>query len=124
MLLGEMRMAQFLNAALVALAAEWRGQEGLYAGLGHLDAYQARAHRDDVGAIMLAGQACRQRFGNERRAAGRMAIGRDRNADAGAAQGDSEFRAAGGDLLGELVAIIGIIDRLDSSRAEVVHLMT
>src|SRR3954471_22082171 len=102
MLLGEMGAAQLLNPALMASAAEGRGEEGLDTGLGHLDPDQPRAHRDDVGIVMLAGEAGGERLGDQSRAAGGMAVGRDRDADPRTAQSNAEFGAAGGHLLGEL----------------------
>src|SRR4051812_35798257 len=104
LLLGEMGMAQLIDPALVPAAAEGGGEKGLDAGLGHLDPDEPRADGDDVGVVMLAGETRRERLGNERGAAGRVAVGGDRYADARAAQGDAEIGAAGGDLLGELVA--------------------
>ena len=71
-LLGEMRGGDsFSTRRGVAAAAERRGEEGLDAGLGHLDADQPRAHGDDVGVVMLAGEAGRERLGDQRAAAGR-----------------------------------------------------
>ena len=62
-----MGMGELLDPARVAVAAEGGGEEGLDAGLGHLDADQARAQGDDVGVIMLAGEPRRQRLATRAR---------------------------------------------------------
>src|SRR5688500_11225953 len=105
-----MGMGELVDSALVAAAGERRGEEGVQAGLGHFDADQPAAQRDDVGVVMLAGQAGRERLGDQSAAAGGMTVGGDRNAYPRAAQSDSAVGAAGRDLLGELVAVIGIVD--------------
>ena len=95
-------VGELVDAALVAPAGEVGVEEGRDAGLGHVDADQARAEGDDVGVIMLARQPRRERLGDPRAAAGRVAVDGDRDADAGAADGDPALGPAGGDRLGEL----------------------
>ena len=65
--LGEMGIGELVDAALVAAAGERGGEEGVDAGLGHLDADQPRAQREDIGVIMLAGEPRRQRLGDAAR---------------------------------------------------------
>jgi len=72
---------------------------------------------------MLAGEARRKRLRDQRAAAGRVAVGGDRDADAGPAKGNAIIGPAGGDFLGELVAVIGIIDRIHARGPEVVDRM-
>src|SRR3546814_4886285 len=62
------------RAARVAVAGEIGSEKGGDARLGHVDAGQPRAQRDDVGVIMLARELRRQRFGHERAAARRVAV--------------------------------------------------
>ncbi len=117
-------VGKLVDAPAVAAAEEGCGEERLDARFGHFDADQPAAERDHIGVIMLARQPGRERLRHQCAAAGRVAVGGDRNADSRAAQGDPEIGAAGGDLLGELVAIIGIIDRFDALGAEIVDLMS
>ena len=95
-------VGELVDAALVAAAGEIRGEKGGDAGLGHFDADQPRAQGDDVGVIMLAGERGGKRLGNAGAAAGRIAVGGDRDADARAAHRDAAIGAAGGDRLGQL----------------------
>src|SRR3990167_7625641 len=103
-------MGKLVDATRVAIAAERRGEEGGDAGLGHLYANDARAHRNDVGVIVFAREAGGEWFGHQRTAAGGVAIDRNRNADAGTAKGDAAIGRSVGNRPSELVAIIGIID--------------
>ena len=98
-------MGELVDAALVAAADEIGVEEGRDAGLGHFDADQARAKRDGVGVVMLAGERCRQRLGDLRAAAGRVAVGGDRDADPRAANGDPALGPAIGQGLGEHRAV-------------------
>src|SRR3546814_14218358 len=59
---------------------------------------------------MLARKLRRQGLGHKRAAAGRVAIDRNRNADAGPAQRDAALCAAVRDRFGQAISIIGIID--------------
>ena len=72
---------------------------------------------------MFAGEAGGKRLRDERGAGGGMAVDRERDADAVAANGDALVGRAGGDRFGELVAIVRIIDRRGAFRPKVQHLM-
>ena len=111
-----MRVAQFLDAPSVAAAGEGRGEEGLDARFRHLAADEPSAQRDHVGVVMLAGEAGGERLGHERGTASRMAVDRDRDADARAAESYALGCLAGGYRLGEAIAVIGIIDRRGAIR--------
>ena len=50
-------------------------------------------------------------------------LGGDRDSDPGAAEGHSQVGPARRDLVGELVAVIGIVDRIDAVRSEVDNLV-
>ena len=107
---------EFVDTAHVAVAREFGGEEGGTQALAMSIAGQPRAHGDDIGVIMLARQRGRQRFGHQRAAAGRVAIDRDRDADARPAQRNAALRRAVGDRCGQRIAIVGIIDAVASVR--------
>lgn len=58
-------MAELLDPALVAIAEELGCEEGGDAGLGHLDADETGAERDDVRVVVLARKAGRERLGDD-----------------------------------------------------------
>ena len=58
----------------MAVTAEIGGRESVKAGLGHVDARQARAHGDDIGVIMFAGELCGKWLRNQGAAAGGVAV--------------------------------------------------
>ena len=93
-----------VDAALVAPAGEVGVEEGGDAGLGHVAADQPRAEREHVGVIVLAGQLGRKRLVDARAAAAGVAVDGDRDADAGAANGDPALGLARRDGVGELRA--------------------
>src|SRR3546814_11580676 len=72
---------------------------------------------------MLARKLRRQGLGHKRAAAGRVAIDRNRNADAGPAQRDAALCAAVRDRFGQAISIIGIIDAFGTMGAKVGDLM-
>ena len=55
---------------LVAAPGKGAVEKGLQAGDRHALAGQPRAHRDDVGVVMLAGERGGERFVDQRAAAG------------------------------------------------------
>ena len=63
------RVGQFFDAAGVAAAGEIGGEEGVDAGLGHVAAGQPRAHRDDIGVVVLAGERGGKRIATPARSA-------------------------------------------------------
>src|SRR3546814_16085625 len=91
----------------MAVAREIGGQESGQTRLGPVDAGQPRAKRDDIGVFMLARKLRRQALGHKRAAAGRVAIDRNRNADAGLAQRDAALCAALRALSGQHTTLIG-----------------
>lgn len=107
----------------MAAALEVGREEGGEAGLGHLRPDQPRAHRDGVGIVVSARQRGGERLADQCAAAGRIAVGRDRDADAGAAQRHAAFGAAVRQRGGDGVAVIGIIDARAAVGAEVEHVM-
>jgi len=78
-----------VDAGLVAPAGEFGAKEGVHAGLGHVRANQPRAQRQHIGIIMLARQRRRKRVVYPCAAACRVAIDRDGDADARAANDDA-----------------------------------
>ena len=62
---------QFVDAMLMAAPGKGGVEEGLQAGDRHALAGQARAHRDDVGVVMFAGEARGERLVDQRAAAAR-----------------------------------------------------
>src|SRR3546814_14721670 len=72
---------------------------------------------------MLARKLRRQGLGHKRAAAGRVAIDRNRNADAGPPQRDAALCAAVRDRFGQAISIIGIIDAFGTMGAKVGDLM-
>jgi hypothetical protein len=103
-------MGQFLDARAVAPAGKGSGKKALQAGLGHVDPDQPRAHCDDVRIVVFAREFGGIGIADERAAAGRIAVDRDRDADAAAAQRDAALGRSVGDGGGKLVAIVGIVD--------------
>ena len=87
-------MAELADAAGMAIAAEGGGEESGEAGLRHIDAGKARPHGDHIGVIMLARERGGERLGDQRTATGRVAIDRNRDADARSAQCNTEFSAS------------------------------
>ena len=112
-------MAEFVDAAAVATAGEFGGEERGDAGLGHVLPGQACAQGDDIGVVMLAREHRRIGFADQRAADGGMAVYGDGYADARAADRDAALRLARGDRLGKLVAEIGIIDAIGRGGAEI-----
>jgi hypothetical protein len=82
-----------------------------------------QAERQDVGVIMLPGQRCRKRLVDAGAAAGRVAVDRDRNADAGTANRDPALGLAAGNGVGKFGAKFGVINAFRSVGAKVSHLM-
>src|SRR3546814_395947 len=103
--------AQFLDPALVAVAGELGGQEGVQAVLGDLLAGHARTQRQHIGVVVLAAEARRGDVVAERGAGARMAVHGDGDADAGAADDDAGVGLARGHRLGHRAAEIGVVDR-------------
>src|SRR6187549_2735098 len=103
------KLRQLGNAPDMPVAAERGGEERLDATLGQLDAHDPGAEGDHVGVVMLAREAGRHRLAHPCAADGRVAIDRDRNANARAAQRHTALGFPGGDMLGELVAEVRII---------------
>ena len=117
-------MGELFDPAAMASTGERGGEKRFDAGLGHLDPDQPRAQRDDVGVVVLAGEAGGQWLGNQRAAHRRVSVGGDRDADPAATQGNAELGLAARDGIGQDVAEIGIIDRSLAIRAEVADLVS
>src|SRR3546814_15217658 len=85
---------------------------------GGIDPDQPRAHRNGIRVIVLACKACGQAVGHQRAADRRIAVGGDRDTDAGPAQRHAPSRRARSYRLRQPIAIIGINDRLSGGRAK------
>ena len=79
--------------------------------------------RNDVGVVVLAGEAGGQRIANPRAAAGRFAIDGNRDADPGPADCNSALRLSRSYGAGETGAELRIIDALRAVGAEVDDLL-
>ena len=112
-------MRELIDAALVAATLEFRRKECSDAGLGHFAADQPCTERNCVGVIVPAGKCRRERLRNLRAAAGRIAICRYCDADAGPADADPALRATIGNRLGQHRTKAGIIDAFVSVSSEV-----
>ena len=111
---------ELVDAALVAPAGEIGAEEGGDAGLGHVAADQARAQARARWRHYARGPAPPTAARRHARAAARgVAVDRDRNADARAADGDPALGLAGGDGVGELGSKLRIIDAFRAVGAEV-----
>src|SRR5436190_16787540 len=117
-------MRELVDAALMAPAGEIGAEKGSDAGPGHVVADEAGAKREGVGIVMFAGEARGERIVHPRTTAAKVAVGRDRNADARAADGDAPLGPAAGDLFAKPGAIFGIIDAFRTVGAEVDDLVT
>jgi hypothetical protein len=73
----------------MAPAGEFGAEESGDAGTRHVAADQPGAQREDIGVIMLARQPRRQRIVDPGAAACRVAVDRDRDADARPADRDA-----------------------------------
>src|SRR5690348_2885203 len=98
-------MAQFFDAALVAVAEELGFEESGDARPRHLDADQPGAERDDIGVVVLPRETRRERLGDERAARGGIAVDRDRDADPRSAQRHADLGVGLLDRAAEAVAI-------------------
>ena len=103
----------------MATAFELGGNERGDARARHLGADQAGAYRNGVRVVVRAAQARGERLGDLRAAHLGVAVDRDGDADARAAQRDAALRRARGDRRSELVAIVRIIDAVGGVRPEV-----
>ena len=84
-----------------------------------------RAPRASTFASLCSRASCgRERLADPRAAALRLAINRDRNADAGAADSDPALCLAGRDRLCQLAAESGIVDAFGPVGAKIAHLVT
>ena len=77
------------DAALMPAAREFGVEEGCDARLRHVTSNEPRAQSNDIRVIVLAGELGRERVVNARTAAFKIAVYRNRNADAAAAHGNS-----------------------------------
>ena len=102
-------------------AAKRRSQKGGHAGPGHFDSDDPGAHREDVGVVVLTREGRRERLLDEGAAYLRVAVDRDGDADAGAAEGDGARRLSGGHMAGEPVAEIRIIDARLTVRTQIFY---
>lgn len=89
------QLGHHVDAQLVAAAEEVGGQEGVDDGLGHHGADHARAHGDDVGVVVLAGQAGADGLGADRAADAIDLVGGDGDAQARAADQHALVEFAG-----------------------------
>ena len=108
-----------IDAALMAAALEISVKKCLDARPRHLDPDQSSAECDGVRVIVLACKAGRERLRHLCAAAGRIAVGGNRDPDARAADGDSALGAPVRDRLGEHRPVARIIDALVAVGAEV-----
>ncbi|PAV72685.1 hypothetical protein WR25_22132 [Diploscapter pachys] len=123
-LMGSILLRQFVDTGLVTTALERSGEKGFEARLRKVRPDQPGAHRDDVGVVVVARERGGERFGDQRAAARRVAIDRDRDADPRSAQRHAQRRFAARDRIGQLVAVIGIVDARVGLRTQVNHLVT
>lgn len=118
-----MRIGKFGDAGSVARAAEGRGEECVETGFRLFDPYHPGTHSDDVRVIVIAREIGRKLFGNDRATHLRVAIGCHRDTETSSAQSDTTLGFARRNMFGQLVSVIGIIDRCRVMRAEVYNLM-
>ena len=98
-------------------AGEVGGQEHLDAFLGDFHADQPGAEREHVGVVVLACQPGAGAVMAQRGADMAVTVEGDRNADAGAADGDAASGPALAKRPGEGIGVIGIVDRFPVERA-------
>jgi hypothetical protein len=92
-------------------------------GVRELGRDDAGAQRHDLRVVALAGALGGVRVMRLGRAHAGHLVGGDGHTDAGAAEGDATLRLAGGDVGGEPVAEVRIVDAGIAVRTQIIHLV-
>lgn len=107
------------NAALMPATREFGVEEGCNAGLRHVTANEPRPERDDICIIVLTGELGREWVVNTGTAALEIAIDRNRDTDAAAADGNSPFGFTKSDKRAELCSKFRIIHAFRAVRPKI-----